>query len=115
LEQVNVGSVFSDPSLNGFVIRSLIQLEAVESAPVIEQTFAADAVDFLITGDWQDVQVELGLLERRRSPRRWTVVRDPATRQPVGIRRHGGRSRRSSSKSKRGKKRSKKKIRRRKS
>ncbi len=115
LEQGSAGEVTSDPSLNGFVIRALIQLEAVESAPAIERVFADDAVDFLITGDWQDVQVDLGLLERRQSPRRWTVVRDPATRQPVGIRRHGGRSRRASPKSKRGKRRSKKKVRRRKS
>ncbi len=114
LEQVGAGDVAGDPSLNGFVIRALIQLEAVESAPVIEQTFVDDAVDFLITGDWQDVQVDLGLLERRRSPRRWTVVRDPATHQPVGIRRHGGRSYRSQSRPKRSKKRSKKKVRRRK-
>jgi hypothetical protein len=121
LEQISAGEVTSDPSLNGFVIRALIQLEAAESAPVIEQVFADDVVDFLITGDWQDVQVDLGLLARRQIPRRWTVIRDPATRQPVGIQKHGGGSHRSQSKpkatsgTKRGKKRSKKKIRRRKS
>lgn len=48
--------------LNGFLITSLMELKAVEAAPIIEQAFAAGAVDMGITGDWVDVQADLGLL-----------------------------------------------------
>jgi hypothetical protein len=41
----------------------------VESAPVMEAAFAADRVDISINGDWEDVQVELGLLPERRTPK----------------------------------------------
>ena len=63
-----------DPTVNGFVISSLIDLKALEAAPAIERAFAADCVDLSIAGDWDDVQVELGLkspvekLQRRYSP-----------------------------------------------
>lgn len=43
-------------------------LHAVEAAPVIEQAFAADAVDLMMMGDWEDVQIELGLLTERQTP-----------------------------------------------
>ena len=58
-----------DPKLNGFIISDLIDLEAVEAAVVMERVFAADRVDLSIPGDWQDVQIALGLLEERQTPR----------------------------------------------
>jgi hypothetical protein len=36
---------------------------------VMERAFAADRVDISIPGDWEDVQVELGLIEERQTPR----------------------------------------------
>ncbi len=63
-----------DPTINAFVISSLIDMRALEAAPAIERAFAADCVDLSIAGDWDDVQVELGLksplerLQRRYSP-----------------------------------------------
>lgn len=51
----------TDPEVNGFLINALIELEAVEAAPLIERAFAAKSVDLLIVGDWDDVQIELGL------------------------------------------------------
>jgi hypothetical protein len=54
--------------LNAFLISWLTHLNAVESAPAMEQAFAADAVDLSVAGDWEDVQVELGLLEKRVTP-----------------------------------------------
>lgn len=47
--------------LNGFLIADLLDLNAVEAAPVIEQAFAAKRVELDIAGDWLDIQVELGL------------------------------------------------------
>jgi hypothetical protein len=58
-----------DPVLNGLIISDLIDLEAVEAVVVMERAFAADRVDLSITGDWQDVQIALGLLEERQTPR----------------------------------------------
>jgi hypothetical protein len=51
----------NDPEMNGFLISYLLDLAAVEAAPTIEQAFAAQAVDPTIAGDWDDVQVSLGL------------------------------------------------------
>jgi hypothetical protein len=58
-----------DPVLNGFIISDLIDLKAVEAASVIKRAFAANRVDLSISGDWEDVQIELGLLQERQTPR----------------------------------------------
>jgi HEAT repeat protein len=63
-----------DPTINAFVISSLIDMRALEAAPAIERAFATDCVDLSIAGDWDDVQIELGLkspveiLQERHSP-----------------------------------------------
>jgi hypothetical protein len=59
----------NDPTLNGFLISYLVKLRAVEAAPLMERAFAADGVDLSILGDWEDVQVELGLKAARETPR----------------------------------------------
>ncbi len=59
----------NDPTLNGFLISYLVDLRAVEAAPVMERAFAADRVDLSILGDWQDAQVRLGLKATRETPR----------------------------------------------
>ncbi len=60
----------NEPALNGFLIWGLMDLRAVEAAPLMEQAFAAGAVDEMIVGDWEDVQVDLGLKAEREHPRR---------------------------------------------
>ncbi len=64
----------NDPALNGFLIGELLNLKAVETAPLIEQAFAAGAVDKTIVGDWEDVQVEMGLKAERERPRLGSLV-----------------------------------------
>lgn len=59
----------NDPTLNGFLLSQLLNLHAVEAAPVIEHAFASDAIDENIAGDWEDVQVEFGMKEKRTTPR----------------------------------------------
>ncbi len=58
---------------NAFMISSLLNLQAVEAAPVMEHAFAADKVDWAIQGDWEEVQIALGLLTERVTPKpaRW--------------------------------------------
>ena len=74
----------NDEDLNAFIIASLVDLNAVESAPVMERAFAANAVELSVLGDWQDVQIELGLLDMRITPR-WRLVR-PSSLNPFSNR-----------------------------
>ena len=58
-----------DPTLNGFLVSYLLDLKAVEAAPLIERAFAANRIDLSVMGDWEDAQVELGLKATREKPR----------------------------------------------
>lgn len=60
----------ADPTLNGFLLGSLLDLKAEESLSVIEHAFTADWIDESVAGDWEDVQIEFGLKEHRETPRR---------------------------------------------
>ncbi len=62
-----------DATFNGFVISFLIELKAVEARAVMEQAFAAEAVDDGVAGDWEDVQIALGLKDHRDQPRQQTA------------------------------------------
>lgn len=53
-----------NPAVNGFLVGVLASLKAVEAASVIEQAFAGGHVDPSISGDWGDIQVDLGLKSR---------------------------------------------------
>lgn len=53
--------VKSDDSLNAFLILALVELQAKEAAPLIKRAFDADCVDTMVMGDWDEVQIELGL------------------------------------------------------
>jgi len=58
-----------DPEFNAFVISRLMDLNATEAAPLMAAAFEAGAVDLSVAGDWEDVQVHMGLLPRRITPR----------------------------------------------
>ena len=51
----------NEPDVNGFLVLALVELGAKEAATVIERAFAEGYVDPIVMGDWDDVQVELGL------------------------------------------------------
>lgn len=57
----------NERDLNGFFISNLLDLNAVEAAPVMERAFAAGRVEEFVAGDWEDVQVEFGLLAARKT------------------------------------------------
>ena len=59
----------NDPTINSFAISYLMDLKAVEAAPVIERAFNAQRVDISVMGDWEDVQIDLGLKAQRSTPR----------------------------------------------
>ena len=60
----------NDAGFNGFLIGDLIDLKAVEQIELIKRAFEAHAVDEFVTGDVEDVQIEMGLLEKRLTPER---------------------------------------------
>lgn len=55
--------------VNAWLISSLLDLRATDAAPLIQAAFAADAVAEDIAGDWEEAQVDLGLIEARTTPR----------------------------------------------
>jgi hypothetical protein len=54
--------------LNANLIAGLAQLGGTEAAPLMEAAFAAGSVDLDVYGDWEDVQIDLGLLTERTTP-----------------------------------------------
>ncbi len=60
----------NDPEFNAWIIHDLVELKATEALPIIKRAFAADCVDESIEGDWDEVQVLLGLKSREEVPQR---------------------------------------------
>jgi hypothetical protein len=58
----------TQPSIGGFAVSALIELQAVEAIDAIRDAFRRDAVDISIAGDAEDVEIALGLRARRATP-----------------------------------------------
>jgi SEC-C motif len=58
----------TDQSISGFAVWALIDLAAVEAIDVIRDAFRRKSVDISIVGDEEDVEIALGLRERRTTP-----------------------------------------------
>jgi hypothetical protein len=54
--------------LRGSILAILVELQAREALPTIERMFAKDAIIHSRVGDWEDVQIEFGLIEDRTTP-----------------------------------------------
>ena len=63
-----------EAELNGFLIGYLLDLKGAEAASVMERALASGRVDESIAGDWEDVQIELGLKAGRDRPRRLSAL-----------------------------------------
>ncbi len=59
----------NDPVLNAFILSYLADMHAVEAGSLAREAFAADRVDLSVAGDYEDFQVEVGLLKERRTKR----------------------------------------------
>lgn len=57
------------PEFNGLLISELIQLRALEHTDLLAAIFAGNKADWSVCGDWEEVQVSLGLLEQRATPK----------------------------------------------
>ena len=58
----------NDRELNGIFLAALMDLEAVESMPIIKQAFQDKAIAFWVCGDLEAVEIDLGLREERSTP-----------------------------------------------
>jgi len=56
------------PDLVGFTVWALLKLKATESIDVIRDTFNRKCVNISITGDIEDVEIDLGLRDKRTTP-----------------------------------------------
>jgi SEC-C motif len=56
------------PALNGFLITSLIDLDATPAIGLIREAFSKNQVDLNIVGDVEDVEMALGLRTSRSTP-----------------------------------------------
>lgn len=69
LSRILEGFEHEEPELNAMVIDDLVELGAQEAAPLMRAAFEAERVDLMLMGDWEDVQIALGLLTERQTPR----------------------------------------------
>ena len=60
----------NDGVLNALLISDLVELRAIEALPLIARAFASGPVDEMVRGDWEDIQIELGLKTERDQPRK---------------------------------------------
>ena len=58
----------NNDTINAFLISSLADLKAVEAAPLVDRAYQSERVDLSIMGDFEDYQIEVGLLEKRLTP-----------------------------------------------
>ena len=58
------------PYVNASLIYDLASLKATESDSLVKQVFDADKVDLSLNGDYENYQLDVGLIEERRTPER---------------------------------------------
>ena|GEM_PF-311992 len=68
--------LMNDPSLNAFLIDGLIGLNAVEAVDLMREAFIHGRVDCFVRGDVDDVEIALGLKDKRTHPRGRKNIRD---------------------------------------
>lgn len=56
-------------AVNAYLVDALVDLRAVEAASSMEAAFDANVVALDLLGDWESVQVALGLLDKRITPK----------------------------------------------
>ncbi|SLM31940.1 SEC-C motif domain containing protein [Desulfamplus magnetovallimortis] len=59
----------NDIELNSLVIHYLVEMHAVDALPIIRKAFENDMVDEMVRGDLEDIEIDLGVREKRSKPR----------------------------------------------
>jgi hypothetical protein len=58
----------NEEDVNAFIISFLADMNAPETAPLVERAFQSGNVDLTIMGDYEEFQIAVGLLEERITP-----------------------------------------------
>lgn len=66
----------NDPEFNGFLVNYLVDLRATGAVATMRRAFQQDCVDCTIMGDFQDVEIKLGLREYRLTPPVHQTIRE---------------------------------------
>lgn len=59
----------NDETVNAFIISYLAELKVQELAPLVERAFQSGRVDLSVAGDFEEFQIDVGLLKERLTPR----------------------------------------------
>ncbi len=70
LTQQLEGYAQQDGTLNAFIVCELLELEAKDATPLMERVFTEGPIDEILLGDWEDVEIQLGLKDKRTKPRK---------------------------------------------
>ena len=54
-----------DPGINANYVAGLTDLKDMDSLDLIEEAYEAGCVDEMVIGDWEDIQIKLGLISER--------------------------------------------------
>jgi HEAT repeat protein len=64
----------NNEGLNAFLIYALAEFKATEHIDLIQDVFETGNVDIFVMGDFEDVQIEMGLLKKRTKPRNAALI-----------------------------------------
>lgn len=64
----------NDDGTNGFLIYALAEFRATEHIDLIKEVFDTKNVDMFIMGDFEDLQIEMGILEKRKTSREYALI-----------------------------------------
>ena len=56
--------------INANFIYGLVKFKDMDSVNLIQEAYESGSVDEMVIGDWEDIQIKLGLITRRTAPRR---------------------------------------------
>ena len=73
----------NDEGTNGFLIYALAEFKATEHIDLIKEVFDTDNVDLMIMGDFEDVQIKMGLLKARTTPRAFSITTEREMKQAL--------------------------------
>ena len=59
----------NDPELNALLISFLVDLQTLTALPTIKKAFDSDNVDLMVGGDFEDIEIDLGVRKSRFTPR----------------------------------------------
>jgi hypothetical protein len=79
----------NDPELNGYLISHLIEMKSTVSMPLIKEAYQGNCVDYSIIGDYEDVEISMGLRRFRKTSPDYlsetdNIVRAPGKKKKIG-------------------------------